>query len=91
MGVSLCFCVSLTGPRITAFFTLLISVGLVLFASSRQHSGLPGPMSEAMLSDLRARLQSQGTIPELPGPWRSSRPCWPPAAPGSAATSSWPT
>lgn len=61
----------LTGPRITAFFTLLISVGLVLFASSRQHSGLPGPMSEAMLSDLRARLQSQGTIPELPGPWRS--------------------
>lgn len=61
----------LTGPRITAFITLLLSVALVLFASSRQHSGLPGPMSEALLSDLRTRLQSQGTIPELPGPWRS--------------------
>jgi hypothetical protein len=44
---------------------------LILYASSRQQSGLPGPVSEAMLTDLRDRLQSQGTIPELPEGWRS--------------------
>jgi hypothetical protein len=61
----------MTAPRITACFTLLISLALILFASSRQQTGLPGPMGEAMLSDLRDRLQSQGTIPELPDGWRS--------------------
>ena len=53
-------------PRVTACFILLISITLILYASSRQQSGLPGPVSEAMLADLRDRLQSQGTIPELP-------------------------
>jgi hypothetical protein len=61
----------MTGPRITACCTLVICVALILFASSRQQTGLPGPMGEAMLSDLRNRLQSQGTIPELPAGWRS--------------------
>jgi hypothetical protein len=61
----------LTGPRVTASFTLLLSLALILFASSRQQSGLPGPVSEAMLSDLRDRLQSQGQIPPLPAGWRS--------------------
>jgi hypothetical protein len=61
----------LTGPRVTASFTLLICLGLILFASSRQQSGLPGPMGEAMLADLRTRLQSQGTIPDLPAGWAS--------------------
>ena len=61
----------MTVARLTACITLLISLALILFASSRQQSGLPGPVSEAMLTDLRDRLQSQGTIPELPGGWRS--------------------
>jgi hypothetical protein len=61
----------MTPARFTACFTLLISLALILFASSRQQSGLPGPMGEAMLADLRDRLQSQGTIPELPEGWRS--------------------
>jgi hypothetical protein len=61
----------MTGPRTTALVTLFISVALILFASSRRQTGLPGPMSEAMLTDLRDRLQSQGSIPELPEGWRS--------------------
>src|SRR5690348_14077871 len=40
-----------TGPRITASVSMVITLVLVLFVSSRQHSGLPGPLSEAMLSD----------------------------------------
>ena len=57
--------------RLTAIVTLLISLALILFASSRQQSGLPGPVSEAMLTDLRDLLQSQGRIPALPEGWRS--------------------
>src|ERR1700712_3347981 len=56
----------MTTPRITACIMLFFSVALILYASSRQQSGLPGPVSEAMLTDLREKLQSQGTIPELP-------------------------
>ncbi len=61
----------MTGTRLTGLFTLAICLVLILFASSRQQSGLPGPMGEAMLTDLRDRLQSQGTIPRLPAGWRS--------------------
>jgi hypothetical protein len=61
----------MTSTRLTALCTLFISLTLILFASSRQQSGLPGPMGEALLTDLRDRLQSQGTIPELPAGWRS--------------------
>lgn len=61
----------MTPARVTVCVILSISLALILYASSRQQSGLPGPMSEAMLSDLRDRLQSQGTIPPLPADWRS--------------------
>jgi hypothetical protein len=61
----------MTTPRITACVTLLLSLALILYASSRQQSGLPGPVSEAMLTDLKARLQSQGNIPQLPDGWHS--------------------
>ncbi len=61
----------MTAARFTACITLLISLALILFASSRQQSGLPGPVSEAMLTDLRDMLQNQGSIPELPEGWRS--------------------
>lgn len=60
----------LIGARITAIVVLLLSAALILFNSSRQHSGLPQPVSEAMLADLRDRLRSQGTIPDLPPDWR---------------------
>ena len=56
----------MTVPRVAACLTLGIAVALILFASSRQQSGLPGPMGEAMLADLRDRLQSQGAMPALP-------------------------
>ncbi len=58
--------------RIAALTAMAIVVGLILFQSSRQRSGLPGPLSEALLADLRDRLQSQGSIPELPGEWSST-------------------
>ena len=61
----------MSAARFTACVLLLVSVALILYASSRQQSGLPGPVSEAMLTDLRDRLQSQGKIPELPDGWRS--------------------
>jgi hypothetical protein len=61
----------MNGVRFTACVTLIGSLALILYSSSRQQSGLPGPVSEAMLSDLRDRLQSQGTIPTLPEGWRS--------------------
>ncbi|KQT94182.1 hypothetical protein ASG49_04560 [Marmoricola sp. Leaf446] len=61
--------VGLNPTRVTAITTVLLSIGLILFASSRQHSGLPGPMSEAMLNDLRRRLQAAGTVPPLPDGW----------------------
>jgi hypothetical protein len=61
----------LTGARVTAGCALLVSMALILFASSRQQTGLPGPVSEAMLADLRDRLRSQGEIPPLAAGWRS--------------------
>jgi hypothetical protein len=61
----------MTPARVSSCIALLISLLLILYASSRQQSGLPGPVSEAMLADLRNRLQSQGSIPELPTGWHS--------------------
>lgn len=63
--------VPLDGPRIAAIVSMLLALGLILFTSSRQYSGLPGPMSEAMLNDLRRRLQANGKVPPLPRPWTS--------------------
>jgi hypothetical protein len=77
LGVALCFATAmlqdppLTGARVTAGCALLVSMALILFASSRQQTGLLGPVSEAMLADLRDRLRSQGEIPPLPAGWRS--------------------
>lgn len=44
---------------------------LVLYVSSRQRSGLPGPLSEALLADLRDRLDAQGRVPSLPQGWHA--------------------
>ncbi|WP_374457612.1 PP2C family protein-serine/threonine phosphatase [Nocardioides sp.] len=52
---------------------LILSLGavLVLYQSSRQRSGLPMALSEAVLTQLRDRLQRQGVVPALPVGWRS--------------------
>ncbi len=61
----------IVGARITAICALLLSVGLILYASSRQRSGLPVTLSEAMLSELRDRLQRQAVMPALPAGWQA--------------------
>jgi hypothetical protein len=60
-----------TGARISALVTLALSVGIILFQSSRQRSGLPAGLGEAMLADLRELQRAQGTIPALPDGWGS--------------------
>jgi len=59
----------ITGPRAAALVTLGVAVALILYQSSRQRSGLPSPLSEALLHELKERLQAQGTIPPLPAGW----------------------
>ena len=60
-----------TPGRISTLVTMALVAALVLFESSRHRSGLPGPLGEAMLVDLRDRLQAQGVVPPLPDGWRS--------------------
>lgn len=57
------------GGQVSGIVLLVVAAGLVLYASSRQRSGLPGPLSSALLADLRDRLNAQGTVPPLPAPW----------------------
>lgn len=59
------------GPAVATLVTLAVSVGLVVYQSSRQRSGLPVALSEPMLAQLRDRLQRQGVVPPLPDPWRT--------------------
>ena len=61
----------LTAVRAVAVVHLLLAAALVVYHASRQRSGLPGPLSEAMLADLRDRLQAQGKVPDLPEGWQS--------------------
>jgi hypothetical protein len=61
----------ITGARAVATALFLLAVALVLFHGSRRRSGLPVPVSEALLSDLRDRLQRQGRMPELPAGWHA--------------------
>ena len=56
---------------ILGLLSLAAAVGLILFQASRQRSGLPVVLSEALLAQLRDRLQSQGVVPPLPAGWRS--------------------
>jgi hypothetical protein len=61
----------MTGIRAVAVLHLLVAGALVVYQASRQRNGLPGPLSEALLADLRDRLQAQGRVPELPDGWQS--------------------
>lgn len=58
-------------PQAGTIAVFVLSIGIVLFVSSRQRSGLPGPLSSALLADLRDRLNAQGVIPPLPEPWHA--------------------
>lgn len=62
---------TLDSTRITSLVLMCLSIAIILFESSRHRSGLPGPLGEAMLVDLRDKLQSQGRVPPLPDGWRS--------------------
>ncbi len=61
----------LTGGRVIAVVSMVIVTALILQQSSRQRSGLPMPLSEAMLAELRDRLQRQSVIPALPDEWEA--------------------
>ncbi len=55
--------------RASTIAAITVVFSIVLFDSSRRRSGLPGPLGEAMLVDLRDRLQAQGVVPPLPNGW----------------------
>ncbi|CAN5448938.1 PP2C family protein-serine/threonine phosphatase [soil metagenome] len=59
------------GGRTASLIGVVLSAALVLYASSKRRSGLPAPVSEALLSDLRDRLYAQGRVPDLPTGWHS--------------------
>ena len=60
-----------TPSREAALVILAVGVLLAIYQSSRQRSGLPMALSEAVLTQLRDRLQRQGVVPPLPNGWRS--------------------
>jgi hypothetical protein len=49
----------------------LATVLLVVYIAARAHSDLPSTLNEALLSELRGRLQAQGRVPELPDGWQA--------------------
>jgi len=57
--------------RFSSLAAIAVIFGIVLYDSSRRRSGLPGPLGEAMLVELRDRLQAQGIVPQLPEGWTS--------------------
>ena len=61
----------ITGSRAVAMVEFLVASLLVLFVASRQRSGLPATLSEALLGELKDRLQAQGRMPPLPEGWES--------------------
>jgi len=61
----------LNGARVSALVSLVVSVAVILLQSSRQRSGLPAALGEAMLADLRELQAAQATVPTLPDGWRS--------------------
>lgn len=58
------------GARFSAWMILNIVAGLFFLFVSHSRTGLPAPLGDAMLVDLRDRLNSHGEIPDLPRGWR---------------------
>jgi hypothetical protein len=61
----------LTAGRVSTLAAMAVVASIVLYDSAHRRSGLPHTVGEAMLVDLRDRLQAQGTVPELPAGWSS--------------------
>ena len=57
--------------RIASMVALAIAAFIILYEVGRSRTGLPGPLGEAMLVELKDRLQSQSIIPALPEGWRA--------------------
>jgi len=60
-----------TASRSAALVIFVFGLLLALYQASKQRSGLPMALSEAVLTQLRDRLQRQGVVPPLPDGWRS--------------------
>ncbi len=57
--------------RTSALVIFGVGLLLALHQASKQRSGLPMALSEAVLTQLRDRLQRQGVVPPLPNGWRT--------------------
>ncbi|WP_210443236.1 PP2C family protein-serine/threonine phosphatase [Nocardioides sp. SYSU D00065] len=57
--------------RYSALVIFGLAALLAIYQASRQRSGLPMALSEAVLTQLRDRLQRQGVVPQLPSGWRT--------------------
>jgi hypothetical protein len=60
-----------TASRSSALVIFAVGLLLALYQASKQRSGLPMALSEAVLTQLRDRLQRQGVVPPLPDGWRT--------------------
>jgi hypothetical protein len=60
-----------TASRTSALVIFCVGLLLALYQASKQRSGLPMALSEAVLTELRDRLQRQGVVPPLPDGWRT--------------------
>lgn len=61
----------ITVSRVSSLVMMVAVAAIQLWDARRRRSGLPGPVGEAMLVDLRDRLQAQGKVPTLPAGWYS--------------------
>ena len=60
------------GLRLGVVAVIVVTAGFAhLIAASRERLGVQGLRGDAMLADLRDRLASQATIPELPADWHA--------------------
>jgi hypothetical protein len=57
--------------RPASVLSVYFAAAILLYTASRNRSGLPAALGEAMLMELRDRLQAQGAVPELPKGWVS--------------------
>ncbi len=57
--------------RPSSLVSVYLGTAILLYSASLTRSGLPAALGEAMLMDLRDRLQTQGTVPPLPEGWAS--------------------
>ncbi len=66
---------AINGPvntqQVVAMGLFVVAAALVVFVASLHRSGLPAPLTSALLVDLKERLQAQGQIPPLPAGWES--------------------